>query len=107
MTRVYLDDLREPKGQYDIILRSYDAFVEYVKSVGEKIGDHYISFDHDLGEEMSGYDCAKFLINWCLDNEYDVPDYNIHSANPVGTENIESLFKTYKKVCGGSFSPEW
>jgi hypothetical protein len=69
-----------------------------VKSLGKDISDCIIHFDHDLGGDKDGYDCAKWLIDWCIENNYPAPDYDIQSANPVGRENIESIFKTYHKV---------
>ena len=98
---IYLDDLREKPGYYDRQFRCYDDFVNYIMSIGDCVGDLHISFDHDLGEGKNGYDCAKWLVNWCMENGYDVPSYSIHSANPVGAENIKSIFDSYEKVKKG------
>ena len=73
-----------------------------------------ISFDHDLGDEhytnnsninysefkeKTGYDCAKWLIDYCIDNDLDFPKViYIHSMNPYGSLNIESIFLTINKV---------
>jgi len=98
---IWLDDFRAPNvPQTETIawVKDYDSFVSQVKVFGKDISDCIVHFDHDLGDGKDGYDCAKFLINWCIDNEYTVPDYDIQSANPVGRENIDSLFKTYWKV---------
>ena len=95
---VYLDDLRDaPSPEYKVI-RSYDEFVDYFMSVGNMTRMHIVSFDHDLGPGKNGYDCAKWLVNWCMEHGYGVPTYTIHSANPVGAENIKSVFETYYKV---------
>ena len=94
---IYLDDIREAPPGYDKVLRDYNSFVEYIKSIKSSVGLSHISFDHDLGEGKNGYDCAKFLVNWCIEMGYDVPTYSIHSANPVGRENIKSVFESYKK----------
>ena len=45
---------------------------------------------------MTGYDCAKWLVEYCMDNDKDIPPYGIQSANPVGKENIDKLLKSYK-----------
>jgi hypothetical protein len=98
-------------------VKSYDEFTKWIKKNG--LPDA-ICFDHDLGmevavnarfkgmskrksrqlkkEEKTGYDCAKWLIEYCLDN-YDlpIPLYNIQSANPVGKENIDSCLKHYMR----------
>ena len=100
---IWLDDCRMPEApgmDKNLVywVRGYDGFVTMVEGLKENIGKCKIYFDHDLGEEKDGYDCAKFLVNWCMENGYDVPDYSIQSANPVGRKNIESVFTTYEKV---------
>ena len=52
---------------------------------------------HDLGEEESGYDIAKYIVNRCIDEGKKLPLFASQSANPVGRENILSLFKNYEK----------
>ena len=42
-------------------------------------------------------DCAKWLVNYCLDRNLDLPEYYIHTMNPIGAENIKSLFESYEK----------
>ena len=42
-------------------------------------------------ETKSGYDCAKWLVDYCLDNGITIPNFGVHSANPVGAENIRGL----------------
>ena len=100
---IWLDDCRKPnipnQGKELVYwVKGYDTFVDTVKMLKQNIGRCMVHFDHDLGEEKTGYDCAKFLANWCLDNEYYLPDYDIQSSNPVGRKNIESVFESYWKV---------
>ena len=95
---IYLDDLREKPGYYDRQFRDYDSFVNYIMTIGDTVANCHISFDHDLGEGKNGYDCAKWLAKWCDENDYELPGYCVHSANPVGRKNIESVFETYKKT---------
>ena len=99
---IWLDDMRTPPDSSYIWVKDYDSFVNQVKALGESVSSYLIHFDHDLGLEKSGYDCAKWLIDWCIENEYNVPDYDIQSANPVGRKNIESLFETYWKCFFGN-----
>jgi len=95
---------------------SYKEFTEYIQTHGLPDG---ICFDHDLGDivekksrskgmskkisrqlkqmEKTGYDCAKWLVSFCLDNNKQIPPYNIQSANPVGKENIDKLLKSFIK----------
>lgn len=48
--------------------------------------------------EKTGYDCAKWFINYIIDIKLDLPKtILIHSMNPVGSANIKSLFDSYIK----------
>ena len=104
---LWLDDYRNPfendwivfspiDKPFDVIwIKSYSEFVNWIQQNGLPDG---ICFDHDLGEEKTGYDCAKWLVEYCLDNKQRPPKYNIQSANPVGKENISGLFKSFLKI---------
>ena len=101
---IWLDDFRAPNIPQDETIawvKGYDSFVEQVKVFGKDISNWIVHFDHDLGGEKDGYDCAKWLVDWCIENEFTVPDYDIQSSNPVGRENINSVFKSYWKVFYG------
>ncbi|WP_034889648.1 cyclic-phosphate processing receiver domain-containing protein [Gillisia sp. Hel_I_29] len=55
-----------------------------------------ICFDHDLGEnEPTGYDCAKWLVEYCLDHKVLPPIWGCQSANPVGKVNINGLLRNF------------
>jgi hypothetical protein len=80
-----------------------------VNRILEKGFPEIISFDHDLSDrhyidpyfqeyvEKTGYDCAKWLVEHCMDNNLDLPKFYCHSMNPVGKNNIESLLNNFKK----------
>jgi hypothetical protein len=98
------------------VARNYAQFVDLVESEG--VPD-FVSFDHDLGDEhyllanarfadwynyykdgdreFTGYDCAKWLINYCINNNYKLPQYAVHSQNPVGRDNIVQYLESYKR----------
>jgi len=81
-----------------------------------------ISFDHDLADEhvqyylralhdgnpdeepdfieKTGMACAKWLVNYCLDNDILMPHFSVHSANPSGAENILSLLNGLQQAQG-------
>ena len=95
--KVYLDDERDPKGEGWDVVRDYESFVDLILEKGLPTK---ISFDHDLGENsLSGYDAAKWLIDYGLDNDIPVEeiDISVHSANPVGAKNIRGIFKSFKR----------
>lgn len=99
---LYLDDERDPKTSRDwVIVRSYEAFVATIKERGLPT---HMSLDHDLGEESkSGFECAKWLVSYCLDNELTLGgvDVWVHSANPVGASNIRGLLLQFQQVYKG------
>lgn len=101
MVKMYLDDIRIPNNNYDVIVRNYDEAIEFVKINGIP---SFISFDHDLGCDAvgnilkSGYDFAKWLVEMDIKNIYKFPDnftFNIHSANPIGKNNINAILNNY------------
>lgn len=79
------------------IVRSYIDFKALITKRGLPT---YISFDHDLGTEETGYDCAKWLVEYCLDKDLAVPEFNVHSANGPGGDNIKGLLNSYNKFKG-------
>lgn len=127
---LFLDDVRVPdscsytnnaiyfKLEWEIV-RSYDAFVKFITENGLP---ELVSFDHDLAEahyhpsmyegskiymkylettsEKTGMDCAKWLVDYCIDNELEFPKWEVHSMNPVGKENIISYISNYLKHLG-------
>ena len=110
MYNLFLDDERMPKNAFTytknqlyldldwVVVRNYDEFVSYIK---ENDMPDLISFDHDLADinydEKTGYDCAKWLINICIDQNINPPNYMVHSMNNVGRRNIIYLIENYKK----------
>ncbi|OON70353.1 cyclic-phosphate processing receiver domain-containing protein [Hymenobacter sp. CRA2] len=100
--KLYLDDLRTPRTEGWVVVRSFE---EFVATITERGVPAEISFDHDLGwdeargcERPSGYDCAKWLVAQGL----LVERFNVHSANPVGAANIRGLLEGYARFRMGS-----
>ena len=88
--RMFLDDIRVPIENYDIVVRSYDETVELVKQNGIPT---FISVDHDLGcDEIwdilkSGYNFSKWLVDMDIKNIHKFLNnftFDIHSANQIG-----------------------
>ncbi len=118
---LFLDDVREPMCLKDTrtweVVRSYNEFVDKIKKDGLP---RFISFDHDLanaqypvrGEDFTlpidyskgrygqntGYHCAVWLTNFCKENKLPLPDWQVHSLNPVGRVNIAQLLGRYKET---------
>ncbi len=120
---LFLDDNREPKDVKWIelplvewiIVRNYKDFVETIVKNGIPVT---VSFDHDLGDEhyqeyarvrnagfripidyarfeaKTGYDCAKWLANYCVDTNTPLPLYYVHTQNGPGRANICSVMES-------------
>mgnify|MGYP003645528118 CR=1 FL=1 len=115
----YLDEekkLPKTKRNWNINwVLNYEQFVKWIELFGLP---NAISFDHDLAEEhytpeyfwndyeeskkfqdwksktyqeKTGMDCAKWLVHYCLNNNKVLPKIFIHSANPVGADNIKKV----------------
>lgn len=111
MILLWLDDKRNPINFIDkynlsafinsgeiVWVKSYDEFVDYIKNFGLP---NTIAFDHDLGyitpeTEKTGYDCAKWLVEYCMDNDLYLPKWFTQSDNPA-RENINIYLKNYNK----------
>ena len=106
-TLLWLDDIRDPTDvrmdwlAYSPIgrevkvvwLMDFYEFRNWIQQYGLPDG---ICFDHDLGEDTpTGYDCAKWLVDYCLDNRLLPPLWSSQSANPVGKANINRLLRNF------------
>ena len=118
--KLFLDDERLfshvtwvqlPLGPYTTV-RSYKKFVECIERLGIP---SFVTFDHDLGrehyaasiagtaptydsyKEKTGYDCAKWLVNYCYEKGVEFPDYEVHSMNIIGNQNIIQYIENSKK----------
>lgn len=120
---LFLDDVRKPIHAFGYtrlniflnedwtIVRNYDDFVLTIRTAWEKYG-HFpeiVAFDHDLAaehygadvqsvfNEKTGYDCAKWLIDFCIEKELKLPRWYCHSMNPAGRDNINFLLRNFKQ----------
>ena len=104
MRILFLDDLRIPFDIFKAEVEQHNFCI--VRTVSEAIEailherfDKW-SLDHDLGEELTGYDFVKSVAYeypelWC----YNI---NVHSANPIGRENIEKFAKNFSDFLNAS-----
>lgn len=107
-TLLWVDDKRDPfeengkwlafapisKPSNIVWAKNYDEFVVWIIENG--LPDA-IAFDHDLGDVKSGMDCAKWLVDYCLDNNEGLPLFSSQSSNPSGKENIIKLLTNFLK----------
>ena len=108
MVKIYLDDIRHPhqSGYQDgewIVCRNDKTFKDMFVSFDSIIT--HVSFDHDIdsyddnGDEVSGYDCLKWLCGYIEDNNLDISNLtlNFHTANPVGSLNMMCYWSNFKE----------
>lgn len=97
--RLWVDDLRPPPTPDWLWAKTYAQAVYYISKYGTPpYTMNEISLDHDLGEERTGYDVAKFYAELVNGNWLPKPKLiTVHSANPPGRENIQSVIDRYFK----------
>jgi hypothetical protein len=98
---IFLDDERWPEQVSWVQLpsdakwttpRMHLDFKWLISESGEPFPD-VISFDHDLGENTeTGYDCLKWLIEYCMEKRINLPECHFHTMNPVGRQNMKQLY---------------
>ena len=118
---IFLDDIRVPTDviwanipadQHYSVVRNYKEFVDLITLRGLP---KFVCYDHDLADchygdglsndqidynkyqEKTGYDCAKWLVNYCMQKNEKHPPYVVHSMNPIGKLNIESYINSYNR----------
>lgn len=124
---LFLDDERKPVDVKWVnlplvhweIARNYDQFRDIINARGLPLR---ISFDHDLADEhyqeyfeashplnlshrfryekmkeKTGYECAKLLVEYCMNHKLPVPEYFVHTMNPIGRDNIINYIEGYKR----------
>lgn len=64
----------------------------------------FISFDYDLGNfsignvhGYTGLNCAEWLVKYCRDYNLKCPEFVVHSKNPTGNDDINTLLNKYTK----------
>ena len=94
--KLFIDDIRTPKAEFDAITRSSLETIEFLVRNG---CPSFISFDHDLGGDDTAMTIIKFMVETDMDLDYNfIPwgfDFNVHSANPVGAANINGYLNAY------------
>jgi len=79
--------------RYEDLEPTINCEVEHIKLTDED----FINKFEIIEEEKTGMDCAKWLVDYCLDNDEKLPLFSSQSANPPGRDNILSLLTNFKK----------
>lgn len=85
-------------SDFQAFYNGYPDKLEQALQDAKEVGRLHV-WEETLQKEKTGMDCAKWLVEYCLDNSMKLPLYNIQSANPVGKENIDSLLKQFTRNC--------
>lgn len=81
------------RGNWEVVwVKNYAEFVKYIETAG--IPD-VVCFDHDLGEQKTGKDCAWYLVDTLVDCNSIGPAVRSQSYNPTGRTDILSLFNSW------------
>ena len=104
--KLFLDDIRDVKMVYKnltdddfVIVRNFNDFKKVIIENGLP---ELISFDNDLGLDENdiiaenGYAAAKWLV-YVSELDLQHLKLNVHSANPVAAQQIQSLLDNYIK----------
>lgn len=96
--KIYLDDERVvPTGFVGV-----KTFDDFVKMVNDNINDiTHISFDHDLGTDKTGYDCAVYIEMLVHTACFNPCVMTCHSMNPVGKMRINQVFRSIQNRWNG------
>jgi len=92
--KLYVDDERPcPDGW--VLARTYAEAIKLIH--GRGVAE--ISLDHDLGEDKTGYSLACAIETMAYeDDSYAPPTIHVHTANPVGRQNIEHVIAAIQRT---------
>lgn len=96
MIKLFLDDVRPAPEGWMLVTNVEDA-----KLVLMKYRVTHLSLDHDLGENVqSGYDLVKWIEERYFVQDIRPPEMTIHSANPVGRQNMQRAINAMVRLAG-------
>lgn len=103
--KLWLDDIRDPPDESWEWAQSFSQMIWLLKKFGRP---EIMSFDHDLGIDQatgtnrSGHDIIKWIAERDQNGgEWYPLEVRVHSANPVGAENVRKYDEWYRKMIGG------
>lgn len=106
---MFIDDERFPPEKNVKVVRNWKicrTMQDVVACVSVFGFPNFISFDHDLGEDIpNGKDIANWLIDQDLDGTFQFPDdfdFYVHSQNNNGAANIHSIMTQYLSLKKGN-----
>lgn len=108
MVSIWLDDFRPAPDNWIWAKNVNDCLTHLTHNIGNV---DILSLDHDLGEELTGYDLVKFLVDYSFDFPRRI---YLHTSNPVGRSNMYQLLSRAIEVdsldiwlVNGPYLPAW
>lgn len=92
--KIWIDDVRDPPRGWFWSKTSRHA-IRLLNTIGDKIEE--ISFDHDLGGDDTSIPVANLLEQMAYEGKIQPIVWRIHSANPVGRQNLERALTSADK----------
>lgn len=95
--KLFIDDERNPPDDSWSVCRTNEEAVALIERDGMP---RLVSFDHDLGRDDTGPRTTMELVVWMSIYHFNEgpPQYTVHSANPVGCQNLISFLESWKKA---------
>jgi hypothetical protein len=101
--KMWLDDERDPTSNVTKSLFQSDGTEIWVKTYEEAIdllskgNVEFVSLDHDLGKEKTGYDVAKWIEENAYYGNLKPIQWRIHSQNQVGASSMKKALESADK----------
>ncbi len=92
--KIWVDDLRQVPEGYEWAKSVNEAIALVEKAEVEQEGIEILNLDHDLGDYYTDGGDAIKLLDWLAERGTFYP-VRIHTANPVGRENMERMLARY------------
>ena len=92
--KIWLDDLRPVPQGYEGAKSVNEAIALIEEAEKAGIDIEVLDLDHDLGDYYTDGGDAIKLLDWLAEHETFYP-VEIHTANPVGRENMERMLARY------------
>ena len=97
--KVWIDDVRPKPADYNLAFHSVNDVIAYLNVIRSNAVRVLLDFDHDAGEFISdGGDYIRIL-DWIEEKGFIPANpeihllFRIHSANPVGRENMRRVIE--------------
>lgn len=90
--KLFIDDVREPPDASWTLARCCSEAEMLVDDLGMP---DVMSLDHDLGDGET----VMMFLRWLVEVHYEQgpPTYSVHSANPMGRDNIVAYLESWRR----------